>query len=72
MHLFKTMKTEDDFVDLYFLKKDIDINNIKIQAEEVEDVMWASKEIVDELIEQGEFLLDHIKFYNFCMEYLKI
>ena len=39
--LFKTLKTEDDFVDLYYLKANIDINDIAMQKEEVEDVRWA-------------------------------
>ena len=38
--LFKTIKTEDDFVDIYYLKEDIDIKKIKIQKEEVEEVQW--------------------------------
>ena len=36
--LFKTLKTEDDFVDLYYLKENIYIDKIKIQKEEVEEV----------------------------------
>ena len=44
--LFKTIKTEDDFVDIYYLKEDIDIKKIKIQKEEVEDVKWAT---IDEM-----------------------
>ncbi len=41
--IFKTIKTEDDFVDIYYLKEDIDIKKIKIQKEEVEDVKWSTK-----------------------------
>ena len=37
IELFKTIKTEDDFIDIYYLKEDIDIKKIKIQKEEVED-----------------------------------
>ena len=47
--LFKTIKTEDDFVDIYYLKEDIDIKKIKIQKEEVEDVKWATIEEINEL-----------------------
>lgn len=35
IQLFKTIKTEDDFVDLYYLKETVDIENIKLQKEEV-------------------------------------
>ena len=39
--LFKTLKTEDDFVDIYYLKENINIDKIKIQEDELEDVKWA-------------------------------
>ena len=38
--LFKTIKTEEDFVDLYYLRANVDINNVVMQREEVEDVKW--------------------------------
>lgn len=31
LRLFETIKTEDDFVDLYYVKKDMDIHGIKMQ-----------------------------------------
>lgn len=68
--LFKTIKTEDDFVDLYYLKHDFDIKDIVLQKEEVEDVMWASRKTINELIEKGLFLPPHIEFYKCCLEYL--
>ena len=70
LKLFKTIKTEDDFVDLYYLKHDFNINDIKIQEDEVEEVMWASKEKINGLIKNGEFLPPHIEFYNYCLDYL--
>ena len=48
--IFKTIKTEDDFVYIYYLKEDIDIKKIKIQKEEVEDVKWATIDEINELI----------------------
>ena len=35
--LFKTIKASDCFVDLYYLKADIDVNSLTLQEEEVED-----------------------------------
>lgn len=69
--LFKTIKTEDDFVDLYYLKADIGINNITVQEEEVESVNWFAKEEIDKLIEDKKFLPAHEEFYYNCLEYLK-
>ncbi len=69
--LFKTIQTEDDFVDLYYLKKNINIEDIKIQDEEVEKVMWASREVINKLISDGVFSSSHEKFYNYCLEFLQ-
>ena len=52
--LFKTIKTEDDFVDIYYLKEDIDIKKIKIQKEEVEDVKWATIEEINETFQNNQ------------------
>ncbi len=62
--LFKTIKTEDDFVDLYYLKKDIDLKDIIIQEEEVGDINWFTKEEIDKLIKNKDFFKYHIDFYN--------
>ena len=52
--LLKTIKTKDDFVDIYYLREDIDIKKIKIQKEEVENVKWATIDEINELIKNGE------------------
>lgn len=70
LQLFKTIKTEDDFVDLYYLKEDFDLKDIIMQEDEVEEVMWASREEINQLIKRGIFLPPHIEFYNYCLEYL--
>ncbi len=69
--LFKTIKTEDDFVDLYYLKKNINLKDIRKQDEEVEQVMWASHEVINKLISDKVFLASHEEFYNYCLEFLK-
>lgn len=68
--LFKTIKTEDDFVDLYYIKQDIDLNNITIQEEEVDSVKWFSMDEITELINNNKFLPPHIEFYYDCLKYL--
>ncbi len=70
--LFKTIKTEDDFVDIYYLKEDIDIKEIKIQKEEVEDVKWATIDEIEELIKSGSFSESHTEFFKICLEYLNL
>lgn len=68
--LLKTIKTEDDFVDLYYLKADVDINNVVMQKEEVEDVKWASIEEIKKLIKDKRFSDSHTEFFEYCMEFL--
>lgn len=68
--LFKTIKTEDDFVDIYYLKEDIDINEIKIQKEEVEDAKWSTIDEIQKMIQQGIFSESHKDFFEDCLKYL--
>lgn len=68
--LYKTEKTNDDFVDMYYLKKDIDIKDIVIQKEEVDKVKWATREEINKLIKENEFSEFHIDFYNYCLNFL--
>ena len=70
IQLFKTIKTEDDFVDTYYLKEDIDINKIKIQKEEVSDVKWATINDIEKMIKEGEFSESHREFFEDCIRYL--
>ena len=68
--LFKTIKTEDDFVDIYYLKEDIDINKIKIQKEEVSNVKWVTINDIEKMIKEGEFSESHREFFEDCIKYL--
>ncbi|GEM_PF-360737 len=69
--LIKTIKTEDDFVDIYYLKENVNMNKIKIQKEEVEEVKWSSETKIKELIEYGEFSKSHTEFFKICLDYLE-
>lgn len=68
--LFKTIKTEDDFVDIYYLKEDIDINKVRIQKEEVSAVKWATINDIEKMIEEGNFSESHRDFFEDCIKYL--
>ena len=71
LKLFKTEKTEDDFVDLYYLKKDIDISQLTKQIVEVEEIKWFSKQEIDDMIKNGAFFKYHINEYNEFLKFLK-
>ena len=68
--LFKTIKTEDDFVDIYYLIEDIDINKVRIQKEEVSAVKWATINDIEKMIEEGDFSESHRDFFEDCIKYL--
>lgn len=62
--LFKTLKTEDDFLDLYYLKKDINLKELIIQDEEVGEVKWFSISEINELIKNKSLLESHIPIFK--------
>lgn len=46
-------------INLYLLEKDIDIDKLKLQDEEVESVNWMTSEEVIKLIKEDKFLKSH-------------
>ena len=69
--LFKTIQTEDDFVDLYYMKKDINIDDIVVQEDEVEVAKWATREQIERLIKEDKFSKSHEEFYRECLLFLE-
>ncbi len=64
----KTYQTEDDFVDLYYLKENINLSKLHLDSEEVGGVNWASKDKISMYINNGQILASHIDFYqDFCI-----
>jgi ADP-ribose pyrophosphatase YjhB (NUDIX family) len=49
---------------VFYLKKDINIEDIKIQEDEVEFVKWLSRETIDKLIENKEFRESNVSGYK--------
>ena len=68
--LYKTKRTVDDFVDMYYVRKNIDIDKIVLQATEVDDVVWADRKKIQKLISNGDFSSSHIEFYKSCLKFL--
>ena len=52
---------------VYYLKKDININDITIQEDEVEYVKWLTQEEIDELINNNEFRAGNIEGYKYII-----
>lgn len=53
---FFTVNFERGFDDYYLVERDIDINGLCLQYEEVQCVKWASKDEIMQLIEEGQFI----------------
>jgi len=68
----KLIHTEfDDFVflDMYYVKMDLDINDLNLQVEEVETVKWASLDDINQLIEHNNFKRTHKDMYYNYLKY---
>lgn len=44
-----------DILDVWMFFSDISLGDVKLQTEEVSDIMWASKEVIKELYQQNKF-----------------
>lgn len=64
--------SERVFFDIYYLKKDFDIESLTLQKEEVDFVEWDSIEKINELIANNLFLENHVEEFYRMMDILKI
>lgn len=51
-----TINFETGFDDIYLIEKEVNIENLKLQQEEVQSVKWASKEEILSMIKKREFI----------------
>lgn len=64
-----TIHRKHGFTDFYILNLNVDINSLKIQHEEVQSVIWATKQEIFQLMEEGKFIpynksLIELLFFN--------
>ena len=60
------------FWDDYYIKMDIDnIENLKLQEEEVESICWLSENEIKELMKEGRFFKNHYEEFEILLEWLK-
>ncbi len=52
-------KRSHGFDDIWFIKQNIDINELKLQYEEVEDAKWVNRWEIMNLIAEGKFIAHH-------------
>ena len=58
------------FMDVYYLNKDINISDLKLQDDEVESVEWFTIDRVKELINEGKVRKGNIKAFESILNYL--
>ena len=61
-----TVNFDNGFDDIYLVNKEIDINKLSLQYEEVQDVKWADKKEIMTMIDNKSF----IPYYNSFIELL--
>lgn len=69
--LVLTKRLEEDFIDIYYAKKEIDIVDLELQKEEVDFIKWMKKEEIEKLYREGKFLEKHLVSMKQCIEYLE-
>lgn len=72
IELIGTYKRKFAFVDVYYLCKDIDSDELCLQKEEVESVNWYTINEIEELIQQGKIRKGNIDGFNMVLKYLEI
>ena len=71
LKLVDTITFNNCYVELYYTNQKVDINEIKIQEEEVLSVNWYSIDEINNLILDDKFRKGNIKPFNKVLEYRK-
>lgn len=58
------------FMDVYYLNKDINISDLKLQNDEVDSVEWFTVDKIKELINEGKVRKGNIKAFESILNYL--
>ena len=68
LKLVKIRRYEYKFTFLYLLRSNVSVDDLTLQAEEVESVSWMSIEEIEELCRQGLFNRTHYELIRDCEE----
>ncbi len=56
LELVKKVKTAKTVIYTFFIKKDVDIDDLKLQSEEVMEIKWLSIPEVEQIVAEGNFI----------------
>lgn len=71
VYLFKQAQGKDSYCDLYYVKMDVNVEELILQDIEVEDARWFTLEEIVELYENDLFKKGHYMMFKDCIEFLK-
>ena len=71
IELIFSFKREYDFVDVWLVRRNIDIKKLKLQEEEVEEVKWVSKEEIEKMIKNNETTPNVDFYFNMLIKLIK-
>lgn len=63
-----TINFDRGFNDIYLINKDIDLDTLKLQYEEVQAAKWASREEIISMISNGEFIPFFTSYINLIFD----
>lgn len=71
LKLVTTVQDNKLICDIYYLKKDINLDDIVMQESEVADVKYLTLEEIKKMYQQGKFKKSHYYMFNDCLKNLK-
>lgn len=69
--LYETIKYDKCYSDCYYIKKNIDLNSLKLQKSEVDEVFYLSIDEIDNLINENNFRKSNIIPFHDLITLLK-
>lgn len=66
-----TFDIKNCFVEIYYINKDVNINELKLQKSEVGNVYWMNEDEINDLINNNLFRESNIQPFKRVVEYIK-
>lgn len=70
LEIITTMKRKDKFVDIYYLEKDVNIEKLDIQKEELTEVNWMTKNDVEAFYSAQKYKKTHYKYFKEILQHI--
>ena len=67
-----SFKRPNDFVDVWLVRSDVALSDLKLQHDEVQDVMWLPKSQLQKMIDDGTFVMSVLPGLEMLYSYFNI